>query len=35
MLEFTVLILVIRVAAPLLYAYGMKWIEKHFDENED
>lgn len=34
MLEFTVLVLVIRVVAPLLRAYGMKWIEKHFDEDE-
>ena len=35
MLDFLVLILVIKVVAPLLHAYGMKWIEKHFDENED
>ncbi|CYV57306.1 Uncharacterised protein [Streptococcus suis] len=35
MLEFTVLVLVVRVVAPLLHAYGMKWIEKHFNENEN
>lgn len=35
MLEFFVFVLVLKVVAPLLHAYGMKWIEKHFDENED
>ena len=35
MLEFLVLVLVLKVVAPLLHAYGMKWIEKHFDEDED
>lgn len=35
MLEFTVLVLVMRVVAPLLHTYGMRWIEKHFDENAD
>ncbi|CAM3293995.1 hypothetical protein STPL106120_04230 [Streptococcus pluranimalium] len=34
MLEFLVLILAIKVVAPLLYAYGMKWIEKHFGKDK-
>lgn len=34
MLEFLVLILVIKVVAPLLHAYGMKWIEKRFGKDK-
>lgn len=35
MLEFLVFVLVLKVVAPLLHAYGLKWIEKHFDEDAD
>lgn len=34
MLEFLVLILVIKVVAPLLHVYGMKWIEKRFGKDK-
>lgn len=38
MLELIALLVVVRVALPLAYelgkAYGMKWIEKHFDDDE-
>jgi predicted hydrocarbon binding protein len=38
MLEFIILLVVVRVVLPLAYelgkAYGMKWIEKHFDDDE-
>lgn len=35
MARIIVLVLVLKVVVPLLHAYGMKWIEKHFDENKD
>ena len=35
MLRIITLILVIRVVTPLLYTYGMKWIERHFKDEKD
>ena len=39
MLELITLLVVIRVVLPLAYefgkAYGMKWIEKRFDDNKE
>lgn len=39
MLDFTLFLVVVRLVIPLAYElgkdYGMKWIEKHFDDDED
>lgn len=38
MLELIFLLVIVRLVLPLAYelgkSYGMKWIEKHFDDNE-
>ena len=39
MLDLTLFLVVVRLVIPLAYElgkdYGMKWIEKHFDDDED